>query len=153
MNECVCIHAFDWWVSRQIGPNETGVCLCDIHRLALRDKGSGALHLLQGVPCLPAGGCSRRTEGGLCTPPCNLLHSHTQTRTPPCSILLCHKMGGGVTGTLCSSKPRLMHNLCTSSNFNILQGVLKKSQISKLSSTTAYALIPLIYVFFFFRSE
>lgn len=74
------------------------------HTLAFRDRGSGALHLLQGVPCLPAGGCSRQTEGCLCTPPATYCYTRTHTHTrahthaPPHSIPLCYKTGGGLEG-------------------------------------------------------
>lgn len=146
------ILAFDWWVRNYNGPDELGcvracVFACDIHRLALRDGGSGAPHFLQGVPCLPAGVCSRQTEGCLCTPPRKLLltltQTHRQTRnTPPHPAELrdgCGCCGGwwfGGVGTPCTSRTPLMHNSCPSIQVAILifYEAFKKNRISQCSA-------------------
>lgn len=130
-----------WLMGQQLewaGWARVCVCVftCDIHRLALSDGGSGAPHSLQGVPCLPAGVCSRQTEGCLCTPARKLLltltQTHRQTRnTPPHPAELrdgcgcCGGWGFRGVGTLCSSRTPLMHNSCihSSSDFDISQGI------------------------------
>lgn len=127
---CVCVWVYVWHT-----------------RLALRDGGSGAPHFLQGVPCLPAGVCSRQTVGCLCTPPRKLLptltQTHRQTRnTPPHPAELrdgCGCCGGwwfGGVGTPCSSRTPLMHNSCVSIQVAILifHEAFKKNRISQYSA-------------------
>lgn len=127
------------------------VCVftCDIQRLALSDGGNGAPRSLQGVPCLPAGVCSRQTEGCLCTPARKLLltltQTHRQTRnTPPHPAELrdgggcCGGWGFGGVGTLCSSRTPLMHNSCASIQVAIL--IFHKAfKINRISQCSAFS--------------
>lgn len=124
------------------------VCLCVTYTDSPWATGE-VPHFLQGVPCLPAGVCSRQTEGCLCTPARKLLlmltQTHRQTRnTPPHPAELrdgcgcCGGWGFGGVGTPCSSRTSLMHNSCASIQVAIL--IFHKAfKINRISQCSAFS--------------
>lgn len=134
---CVFVWMCVWLMGQQIKRGwmrRVFVCVCAWHT-PTRPEGRGG----ETERCTSCRGCRVSRQGGAadkqrgaCTHPLHPKPStHTWTRTTTLHPTALQE-GWGVVGTLSSSKPPLMHNSCTRSNFDISLAVeaggLKKFQ-------------------------
>lgn len=136
---CVDMHLIDGsadklgWMSR--------VCVCVWHT-PTRPEGQGKR---SAAP--PAGGAvspGRRVQQANRGVP---VHPSTQTPLHPTVL----QDGWGVVETLCSSKPPLMHNSWTSSNFDILLGGVRNFKIKFHNSLRTRPINSALFSLFSFR--